>query len=72
MASHGNMSSKSDLQVGARSLEVGIWGAYQNVLINLKDIQDEEYKAAVTAEAGKLHGTAVTMSEKILAILDSR
>merc|ERR1719336_2666406 len=30
MAKTGNIGSKSDLQVGARALEVGIWGAYQN------------------------------------------
>ena len=40
VARFGNPASKSDTQVGARSLETGIWGAYQNVLINMKDIED--------------------------------
>ena len=26
VARHGNINSKSDVQVGARALEVGIWG----------------------------------------------
>ena len=34
LAKYGNMSSVSDLEVGARSLELGIWGAYRNVVVN--------------------------------------
>ena len=36
------------MQVGARALETGIWGAWQNVLINMPDIEDEafNYKTA--------------------------
>ena len=39
----GNIASKSDIQVGARALELGIWGAWKNVLINMKDIQDTSF-----------------------------
>lgn len=35
IAKFGNIASKSDVEVGARALEVGIWGAYRNVMINL-------------------------------------
>ena len=68
----GNIASKSDLQVGARSLEVGIWGAYQNVLINLGDITDAAYSAAIAAEAKALHGRAEKACEKVLAELERR
>ena len=39
------------LQVGARSLETAVWGAFYNVKINLKDITDETFSRKV----GKLN-----------------
>jgi len=51
MAKYGNMSSKSDLEVGAKSLETGIWGAFENVEINLPQIEDENYKKEILTEA---------------------
>lgn len=47
----GNIASKSDVEVGAKALETGIWGAYRNVLINLPTIEDEEFKTKIQAEA---------------------
>ena len=41
MAAHGNPASRSDLEVGAKALEAGIWGAFRNVAINLPGIEDE-------------------------------
>src|SRR6185295_4031283 len=38
MARHGNIASRSDLEVGAKALEAGVWGAYRNVLTNLSEI----------------------------------
>ena len=35
MARHGNIASRSDLEVGVKALEAGLWGAYRNVEINL-------------------------------------
>lgn len=54
VAIFGNIASKSDVEVGAKSLETGIWGAHKNVLINLKDIQDETYKEKILNEANIL------------------
>lgn len=54
VARYGNPASRSDIQVGARSLETGIWGAYQNVCINLVEISDVAYKEGVLAEADHL------------------
>ena len=51
MARHGNPASRSDLEVGARALEAGIWGAYRNVPINLPGIEDEAFRQA-TADGG--------------------
>ena len=54
MAKIGNIKSMSDLQVGAKCLETGIWGCYQNVLINMGDIKDEAYKTEVLSEADEI------------------
>jgi glutamate formiminotransferase/formiminotetrahydrofolate cyclodeaminase len=54
VARYGNPASRSDIQVGARALETGIWGAYQNVLINLTEIGDMAYKERILAEAEQL------------------
>ena len=72
MAFHGNLNSKSDLEVGARLLEVGIWGAYRNVVINLPDIEDEAYKAKVIEEAEALVARAQASVDVVLERLDAR
>ncbi|OXB75905.1 UNVERIFIED_CONTAM: hypothetical protein H355_008549 [Colinus virginianus] len=48
LAHHGNLACKSDLQVGAKMLEAAVFGAYFNVMINLKDITDEKFKTEVS------------------------
>lgn len=35
------------LQVAAKALETAVFGAYYNVIINLKDITDEDFKTSV-------------------------
>jgi len=67
-----NPASKSDVQVGARCLETGIWGAYQNVLINLADIQDEAFCERIAAEAGAMARRAEEKCAEILAIMEQR
>lgn len=72
VARHGNIASKSDVEVGARALEMGIWGAYKNVVINMGDITDEAYKTETLAAAEGLKDRAADMSGQVLEILDSR
>ena len=69
-AEHGNPASKSDVQVGARALETGIWGAYQNVLINMVDIEDEEFKTTTLKEAEGMEKRSREMCAQVLSILD--
>jgi glutamate formiminotransferase/formiminotetrahydrofolate cyclodeaminase len=71
MAAQGNPASRSDLEVGARALELGVWGAHRNVLINLGDVEDELFRRRVAAEAEALlararekSAAALTASEK--------
>ena len=72
VAKCGNIASKSDVEVGSRSLETGIWGAYKNVLINLPGIVDEDFKKKITAEAEQIVKRAKEKSTEILEILDKR
>ena len=71
-AQHVNIASKSDVEVGARALEMGIWGAYKNVMINMTDIKDAAYKKETLKIAEDIKDRAKTMCDKILEILDNR
>jgi glutamate formiminotransferase/formiminotetrahydrofolate cyclodeaminase len=72
MAVHGNPASRSDLEVGARALETGIWGAYRNVAINLPGIEDEGYRRATAEEAETLAARAAVMRDAVLEALATR
>jgi glutamate formiminotransferase / formiminotetrahydrofolate cyclodeaminase len=69
---YANIASASDVEVGARALELGIWGAWRNVLINTKDIKDEAYKTAVIKEADDIAARAKKKCSEILEIIDKR
>lgn len=69
-AEHGNPASKSDVMVGARALETGIWGAYQNVLINMVDLEDEAFKAETLIEADAIKKHSREKCAEVLSILD--
>ena len=72
VAKIGNINSSSDVAIGARALEVGIWGAYKNVMINMPDIEDEEYKKRTIAEAEEMVQRAKEKCDEILNILEDR
>ncbi len=72
VAKYGNISSKSDIQVGARALETGIWGAYQNVLINMTGIKDEAFKTEILKETEAMAQRAREKCAEVLEILENR
>ncbi len=72
MALHGNINSRSDLEVGAKALETGIWGAYKNVMINLPSITDEDFKLKITGEADALLARAKEKCISVLTRLEER
>jgi glutamate formiminotransferase/formiminotetrahydrofolate cyclodeaminase len=72
MARHGNAASKSDLEVGARALETGLWGAWRNVRINLSYLEDAEFKRQAAEEAETLAARARNTLAEVLAILERR
>jgi glutamate formiminotransferase/formiminotetrahydrofolate cyclodeaminase len=72
VARYGNPASRSDVEVGAKALETGIWGAYQNVMINMKDIKDEAFKKDISEQALTLLNRAEEKRAEVLEILEGR
>ncbi|MAT38201.1 MAG: glutamate formimidoyltransferase [Ectothiorhodospiraceae bacterium] len=72
MAKVGNYSSRSDLEVGAKSLQTGIWGAHKNVMINLPGIDDESFVGEITEKADEILNRAHKMTEEVLCIIANR
>jgi glutamate formiminotransferase/formiminotetrahydrofolate cyclodeaminase len=72
MAAHGNPASRSDLEVGARALELGVWGAHRNVLINLGDVEDDLYRRRAAAEAEAFMARAREKSAAVLTGCEKR
>ncbi|XP_065525862.1 formimidoyltransferase-cyclodeaminase isoform X2 [Lathamus discolor] len=59
-------------KVGAKMLEAAVFGAYFNVMINLKDITDEEFKLAMSQKVSGLLEEAKQGSALVLALLEKR
>ena len=72
MAQHGNVASRSDLEVGAKALETGIWGACKNVQINLGGVEDEGFREQISSEAGGILTRAREKLDEVLAVLEQR
>lgn len=72
VAKYGNIASHSDIEVGARALEVGIWGAYRNVLINLPTIEDIQFKEQILGESEKIADNAKIQCDITLKIIEER
>jgi glutamate formiminotransferase/formiminotetrahydrofolate cyclodeaminase len=72
LAKLGNINSASDLAVGAKSLETGIWGAFKNVEINLPQIEDIKYKDAVLKEVNEILSRAKEKLAEVEKILNGR
>ena len=72
MAREGNLASRSDLEVGAKALEAGIWGASRNVATNLPGIEDEAFRRATGEEAERLAARAASMRDAVFQTLAGR
>jgi glutamate formiminotransferase / formiminotetrahydrofolate cyclodeaminase len=68
----GQYSSRSDVEVGAKALEGAAYGAYKNVMINLVDIRDEEFRKELTGKAEALLERAVGKLRELSAIVADR
>jgi glutamate formiminotransferase / formiminotetrahydrofolate cyclodeaminase len=54
VARYGQYSSHSDVEVGAKALEAGLFGSHRNVLINLVDIDDDDFRRELRGRADAL------------------
>jgi glutamate formiminotransferase / formiminotetrahydrofolate cyclodeaminase len=54
VARYGQYSSHSDVEVGAKALEAGLFGSHRNVLINLVDIDDDDFRRDLRGRADAL------------------
>uniref|UniRef100_A0A671NFH6 Formimidoyltransferase-cyclodeaminase n=1 Tax=Sinocyclocheilus anshuiensis TaxID=1608454 RepID=A0A671NFH6_9TELE len=72
MVKYGNVACKSDLQVSAKALETAVFGAYYNVIINLKDITDSSFRAATEAKVSALLKNARENANIALEVADQR
>ncbi|XP_026534813.1 formimidoyltransferase-cyclodeaminase [Notechis scutatus] len=72
MAQHGNIACKSDIQVAVKALEAGVFGAYFNVITNLKDITDEDFTQQMHRNISYFLEEAQKNTTVILDNLDKR
>ncbi|XP_062845904.1 formimidoyltransferase-cyclodeaminase [Trichomycterus rosablanca] len=72
LVKYGNVACKSDVQVAAKALETAVFGAYYNVIINLKDITDETYKSDMEAKASALLDEARESANQVLEAASQR
>jgi len=72
VAQSGNIASRSDLEMGARALEAGIWGAYSTLVNNMDEIHDLEYRKKNMAKADAMRDRAAERCQTFLDILGKR
>jgi len=67
MVLEGNPNSITDAGVGSAALACGVYGAYLNVCINLKDIKDQEFTEKIRIEAAQILLESNQLSKEIEA-----
>jgi glutamate formiminotransferase/formiminotetrahydrofolate cyclodeaminase len=72
MAKTGNPNSVSDAGVGALAARAAVIGAYLNVRINARDLDDLEYARQVIKRAEELVSRANTREKEILELVYSK
>ncbi len=72
MAEIGNPASVSDAGVGALAARSAVIGAFLNVKINAKDIEDKSWMADILARGEQIQAQAVTLEREILELVASK
>ena len=72
MAEIGNPNSISDAGVGALCARAAVYGAYLNVQINAKDLQDQAYVDDILARAASVAEQADQLEKEILQIVQQK
>jgi len=66
----GNKNSISDAGVAGLTAQAGAEGAYYNVMINLPNINDKEFKSDISTKAISLKNDAVKLGNEIREIIE--
>ena len=72
MADKGNPASISDVGVGALATRACIEGAALNVRINVGQLKDEKFKAALSKKVEKLKADSESQFKKITELVESK
>jgi glutamate formiminotransferase/formiminotetrahydrofolate cyclodeaminase len=72
MAERGNPASISDVGVGALATRSCIEGAALNVRINLVQLKDEKFKAALADKLQKISADSMTQFKEISQLVESK
>lgn len=72
VAKHGNPNSITDVGVGAQCAYTGVLGGIYNVLINLKDIKDENFNSEMRKTCEELKTKAQEKLAEVLEFVESK
>lgn len=72
VAKHGNPNSITDVGVGAQSAYTGVLGGIYNVLINLKDIKDDDFVKEMKTKCDELKAKALKELNEVLSFVESK
>jgi glutamate formiminotransferase/formiminotetrahydrofolate cyclodeaminase len=72
VAELGNPNSITDVGVGAQMAFAGVMGGIYNVLINLKDIKDEEFKSKMKKDCANLKLKAERELAEVTEIVEGK
>ena len=72
VAEYGNPNSITDVGVGAQMAYSGVLGGIYNVLINLKDIEDEKFRSDMRNKCKELKESAKKNLDEVLSFIESK
>jgi len=72
VAKFGNPNSITDVGVGVQMAYSGVLGGVYNVLINLKDIDDEEFNSEMRKQCDELKDSSKKKLDEILKFVESK
>lgn len=72
VAKHGNPNSITDVGVGAQSAYTGVLGGIYNVLINLKNIKDDDFVKEMKTKCDELKAKALKELNEVLSFVESK
>lgn len=72
MAETGNPNSISDAGVAALCARTAVMGAFMNVRINAKDLQDKNFVADIISKGKEIENKTIALETEILKIVNEK